>query len=123
MIEKFNEKTHIEIIETNTLRPKLMVNWIKGEYSGYKYSFEGSVKNVGKISLTGVHIEIKSYDPDGNLIDTQAIPLYPETITPGELGHFKDRVYLKGMTLRTYTYKFISESGEEISYTEKNKDK
>ena len=113
-IEKFDVQVNTETIFKVPIKGELMVHWINAYYSGYQYHTEGSVENVGKIPLTGVQIEVKNYDPDGNLIKTQVIPLYPETIAPGELGHFNNRVYLKGMTIRTYTYKFILDSGEEI---------
>lgn len=122
-VEEFDKCIDIETISKTRLKGQLLVQWINAYYSGYQYHTEGSVENVGKIPLTGVQIEVKNYDPDGNLIKTQVIPLYPETIAPGELGLFYDRVYLKGMTLRTYTYRFISDSGEEISYSKENKQK
>ncbi|MBA7597071.1 hypothetical protein ES703_04066 [subsurface metagenome] len=118
-VEKYRVQANIETTSKVSLRPELMVHWIIAEYNGRIYTTQGIAENVGKIPLTGVNIEIKNYDPDGNLIHLQVIPLEPETIASGELGHFYERVYLKSMTLRTYTYKFISDSGEEIFYYKK----
>lgn len=119
-VAKYDVQVNVETISKTTIIKELMVHWVRVEYSGYRYRFEGSVENSGKIPLTGVQAEIKTYDPDGNLTKTLIIPLYPETIAPGEFAHFLESVYLKGMIIRTYTYKFISDSVEDILYYPKD---
>ena len=113
-IEKSNEQVNTEITETPILREELKVLSMNAEYSGYIYRFEGSVENTGKIPLISLEVELYGYDTDDNLMAQERAPLYPEVINPGELGHFLLQVYLKGKHIRSYTYTFITPSGEEF---------
>jgi len=117
-IEKFNEKMDTEISETPILRKELKVHWVNAQYSGYQYFFEGSIENTGKIPLRYLQVEFLGYDVDGNLIAIECCPLSPEIIAVGELGHFYLRIYLKGKHLRTYDYRFITDSGEKFYRTD-----
>lgn len=113
-IEKFNERVDTEISETAITRKELMVLWVRGEYSGYGYHFEGSVENTGKIPIRHVQVELLCYDSDGNLLTTERSPLDPDVIAAGELAHFNLRVYLKGMKIKSYNYRFVTALGEEF---------
>lgn len=111
-IEEFNEKVDTEITET-PVPQELRVDWIKGEYDGSRYLFEGSVENVGKIPLHDIQIELVSFDEDGKLMTTERVPLEPEIIAPGELAHFLLR-FSQREKLRSYDYTFITVSGEKF---------
>lgn len=113
-IEKFNEQVRTETSETPILKKELKVDWVRGWYSGYQYQFEGTVENTGKIPIRHLQVELLCYDSDGNLLTIESSPLDPDIIAAGEPAHFNLRVYLKGMRLKSYDYRFVTVSGEEF---------
>jgi len=112
-IDEFNEQVKTDWTETPVPK-ELRVQWVKGEYSGYKYHLEGSVENIGKIPINDIQVEFVLFDSDDNLLATERAPVEPETIAPGKLGQFNLWVYLKGLQLRSYNYRFITATGEEF---------
>ena len=124
LVATFNEKTKdIEVmdieksdakIETETaekpVEQVLLLHWIKGQYEGSRYNFEGSIENVGEIPLTNIQIKLQSYSEDDELLSTEVAAVEPEVIAPGERARFRVRFFLTEK-LRKYDYMFMTDTG------------
>jgi len=95
---------------------ELLVDWVVAEYSGTGYHIEGSVTNLGTVPLHNIQVEFVFYI-DGAPIVTKTTPLYPSTIAVSETAHFRLE-FGQVKRLKTYTYRFLSASGELINYRE-----
>lgn len=111
-IEKFNEQLDTEVTETPVLG-ELLVDWIRAAYDGQRYEFEGSVENVGKITLNDIQVEFTLFDEDGKFLLTERTNVEPAIIAPGERAHFLLRVNLREK-IRQYNHRFITASEEQF---------
>jgi len=112
-VKESNWQESTEVLSTKSLKGELLVEWISATYSGSAYYTEGSVKNVGKMRLLKVKIEIALFGEDGKLVKIITSSLSPETINPSETAHFREDFYLE-KKLKSYNYRFVSDTGLEI---------
>ena len=109
-IKKSNEQMDTEITET-PIKEVLLVHWIKGEYSGSKYDFEGAVENVGEIPLNNIEVAFALFDEDGKFLLEERTNVTLEIIAPEERGHFLLRVYIREK-VRRYDHAFFTSTGK-----------
>jgi len=109
-IEKSNEQMDTEITET-PIKEVIFVHWIKGEYGGSQYHFEGAVENVGEISLNNIEVEFELFDEEGKFLLKERTNVEPDTIAPEERGHFLLRVNLREK-VRRYNHTFFTSTGK-----------
>jgi len=79
------------------------------------YQIEGSVRNVGTVPLDDIRIEVSCYDSDGALVMTESAPLEPGLVAVSGSAHFRVELQ-QAKKLKTYTYKFVTASGESIPF-------
>jgi len=111
-IEKSNEKMATEIAET-PIQQVILLDWVKVEYAGIAYYFEGSIENTGQAPLKDIQVEFSLFDEDGKFAASERISIEPEIIAVGESAHFRAKVdYRK--KIRTYYCDFIAASGRKF---------
>jgi hypothetical protein len=104
-----SEKSDAEIETENTEQPVdqgLQVCWIKGQYEGQRYEFEGSIENIGR----DIHVRLRSYSEDGDLLSEEVVAIASEVIEPGELAHFR-LSWNQREKLRKYNFMFLTATG------------
>ncbi len=118
-IAKFNEREEVKIASKEFIADKkeLLVQWIRPQYEGIRYDFEGSVKNIGSVPLENIEVEVTLFDDNHEPIIVKTVLLDPQIIDIGELGHFLVR-FMEKIDLRFYEYRFIDSSGRAIPYSE-----
>jgi len=99
--------------------PKLLIERLVAYVSGTGFEMDGQFKNIGIITLQNIVIEINTYtgSPSGIPFETYTIPLSPPTIAAGERATFNLK-FQATSKVGSYTYKFLSSTGEEILYTD-----
>lgn len=128
-IKKSVEKTSTETIDETFIQArKLKINWLAGSTTGYGFSVEGSVKNIGILPLENVLFVVDGYDGLGEHVGTENITLSPAIIKVGESCKFvlsSTGFYLHGsdpkegkVTLGRFTYRFLMASGQRIDVEE-----
>lgn len=111
-IEKSNEKMDTEITET-PIQQVILLNWVKVEYAGIAYYFEGSIENVGKVPLKDIQVEFSLFDEDEMFAASERISIEPEIIAVGERAHFRAKVDYREK-IRSYYCDFIAASGRQF---------
>ena len=91
----------------------ILLNWVKVEYAGIAYYFEGSIENVGQVPLKEIQVEFSLFDEDNNFAASERVPVESEIIAVGERAHFRSKVdYRK--KIRSYFCTFITASGKKF---------
>ena len=127
LVATFNEKTKdfevIDIeksdakIETETaekpVEQVILLHWVKVEYVGQEYHFEGSIENVGRVPLKDIQVEFSLFDEDNNFAASERVPVEPEIIAVGERAHLRSKVNYREK-IRNYYCDFIAASGRQF---------
>lgn len=101
-----------EITET-PIKEVIFVHWIKGEYGGSQFLFEGAVENVGEIPLKNIEVVFTLFDEDGKFLLEEGTNVTPDIIASEERGHFLLRVNLREK-VRRYNHTFFTSTGKSF---------